>query len=292
MFQSARTFGRSYEDYDLAKLYNERRPAYSSEIPKIVISYMEKQMHDQKNTGKFSRMIDVGCGGGQATSMFSPFFESILGIDISAAQISVAKGLYPDSNMKFQTVNDDRIPAESNSVDLVICATAAHFLDMEIFKKECERVLKPGGCVAVFAYIITNIQQINSTSSTEHSSQDLYIQIHNEFLRRSKASPKNDYIDSRYKNIFDRINVENKSYISTLVETRLSTLAEYKSCMATIGEYHTMSKNIDFTIDPLDWYECQIRKLVSAPEDVSNDELKLALTYEFPLILFHKYSKL
>ncbi len=47
----------------------------------------------------------------------------------------------------------DNLPAADNSVDLVTVSQAVHwFLPIENFYEEVNRVLKPGGCLAVFEY--------------------------------------------------------------------------------------------------------------------------------------------
>ncbi len=47
----------------------------------------------------------------------------------------------------------DQLPAEDGTVDLVTVSQAVHwFRPIENFYKEVDRVLRPGGCLAVYEY--------------------------------------------------------------------------------------------------------------------------------------------
>ena len=47
--------------------------------------------------------VDVGCGGGQSTLAFAPHFKKVIGLDISAAQISEAVAAGKDvANVEFK----------------------------------------------------------------------------------------------------------------------------------------------------------------------------------------------
>lgn len=46
----------------------------------------------------------------------------------------------------------EELPFASGEVDLVAAMTAAHWFDRERFLREADRVLKPGGCLALFSY--------------------------------------------------------------------------------------------------------------------------------------------
>lgn len=42
------------------------------------------------------------------------------------------------------------VPVPDSSVDLITCAQSMHWFDMEKFFTECDRVLKPNGCIAAY----------------------------------------------------------------------------------------------------------------------------------------------
>ena len=55
----------------------------------------------------------------------------------------------------------ETLPLDPNSVKLVTVASAAHWLDFPRFSQEVDRVLKPGGCLAVSNYSAVKIHCSN-----------------------------------------------------------------------------------------------------------------------------------
>ncbi|KAG2459707.1 CRG1 methyltransferase, partial [Polypterus senegalus] len=96
--------------------------------------------------------VDIGCGTGQVSRSLAPHFEKIIGVDISEAQLDEARKETNLSNVKYIKCHAEDLPADDGSVDLITAAHAAHWFDKERFLKEVNRVLKPGGCVALFGF--------------------------------------------------------------------------------------------------------------------------------------------
>lgn len=100
----------------------------------------------------FDLLLDAGCGSGQATKMFAPFFRSVTAFDISKPQIEKAKRLNPLDNVKYVVGRGEAMPAEDNSADLILIAWAAMYMETKMLCNECIRVLKPNGCTALFGF--------------------------------------------------------------------------------------------------------------------------------------------
>ena len=78
-------------------------------------------------------------------------------MDISETQIQQAKlkrreDKSKKSEVEFIIGEAHNLPFESSSVDLLTCAMAWHWLDAEKFYNEAKRVLKPGGCLAIYGH--------------------------------------------------------------------------------------------------------------------------------------------
>ena len=101
--------------------------------------------------------MDVGCGSGQSTRILSPHFEEVIGLDISQAQVDNANKAASEANVKFQAGSGENLQNFKNqSVDLLTCCQAVHWLDFPVFYKEVDRVLKPkDGVVAIYGYHLT-----------------------------------------------------------------------------------------------------------------------------------------
>jgi len=88
-------------------------------------------------------MVDVGCGSGQSTNVFQPFFKQIIGIDVSSEQLNQANKQNKFDNIYYLKGSAESIPAADHSVDLVLAGIAAHWFDLSRFFAEVDRVLKP-----------------------------------------------------------------------------------------------------------------------------------------------------
>lgn len=92
---------------------------------------------------------DCGTGNGQAALGLVPYFDRVVATDASDRQIASAK---PTPNVEFRTAPAEASGLDAGTVDLVTVAQALHWFDIPRFFTECERVLKPGGLLAVWCY--------------------------------------------------------------------------------------------------------------------------------------------
>ena len=142
-----------FDTKDISEKYAKFRPVYPSTVSQIITSYMKSN-----RTLCFKTALDVACGSGQSTFLLCDSFEEVIGVDISKSQIEQAKIKATQdchqgkANVKFMIGDAHNLPIESSSVDLVTCATAWHWLEPDLFYAEAMRVLKPGGCIAVYNY--------------------------------------------------------------------------------------------------------------------------------------------
>ncbi|XP_068165889.1 putative methyltransferase DDB_G0268948 [Antennarius striatus] len=139
---------RLYEDRDHAAAYLKYRVA-PREIVGRIITFMNK-----KALKKFDLAVDVGCGSGQVTTLLGPHFSQVIGLDVSAAQLEMALTNNKPSNVIYRQCPAEELPFASGEVDLVTAMAAVHWFHHEKFLQEADRVLRPGGCLAVLNYDI------------------------------------------------------------------------------------------------------------------------------------------
>lgn len=92
-------------------------------------------------------VLDIGCGTGQQTVLFTTAGTDVVGIDISAGLVRVAN---KKLGQHICMVSDAcRLPFRDGSFDAVSCAgsTINHIPDYQCFFDEIDRVLKPGGLI-------------------------------------------------------------------------------------------------------------------------------------------------
>nr|XP_039261527.1 putative methyltransferase DDB_G0268948 isoform X1 [Styela clava]XP_039261528.1 putative methyltransferase DDB_G0268948 isoform X1 [Styela clava] len=275
---------RYYEGSRLANFYLVSRPTYPTEILKSVLKFLGKEI---ELDCKPRKMIDVGCGSGQNTHMYSHHFESILGIDISEAQIVLANKINTSENVCFQLVDDNLLPVEDSTIDLVTCACSAHWLDMEIFERECERVLKPGGCCAIYTYVPIKATKVTQSNEGYIKSISL-IEVHRDYLSNVNAHHRTTVAFDFYVEIFKQLKNNTKEWNNGIESNAIYTMSEYKDFFASMGEYHI--GNYTSCNDPLDVLAKKVKKLLDV-ENTADEELSFILTYVYPTIVFRKTQK-
>jgi ubiquinone/menaquinone biosynthesis C-methylase UbiE len=92
---------------------------------------------------------DVGTGNGQAAVLLASHFDSVLATDPSERQLAEAT---PHPRVTYRLGREDESGLEGASVDLVTVAQALHWFDLDRFYAEANRVLAPGGAIAVWCY--------------------------------------------------------------------------------------------------------------------------------------------
>jgi SAM-dependent methyltransferase len=97
---------------------------------------------------------DAGCGNGQAAVGPAAHFALVVATDASAAQLASAPAC---ANITWRVAAERDPLIGDRTVDLVTVAQAVHWFDREVFWAETNRVLAPGGVLAVWTYDLPTI---------------------------------------------------------------------------------------------------------------------------------------
>lgn len=137
--------------------YRTYRPAYPAELFQYISSLCSA--HDV--------CVDAGTGNGQAAQSISKYFKKVLAFD--PAKTMVENAVKDASNVEyFVSRGEDfatQLPLQPESVDLIISATAVHWMNFAEFYANAHRVLKPGGILAVFSY--NCFELVSNSAATE-----------------------------------------------------------------------------------------------------------------------------
>jgi SAM-dependent methyltransferase len=128
---------------EAADLYNESRPGYPEQLVEDVIS------HSKIPEG--GRILEIGCGPGNATILFASRGFEILAIELGPKLSALARKncrAFPKVsilNMAFEYWS-----VEEEKFDLAISADAFHWIVPEIGYPKVAQALKPSGVLAFF----------------------------------------------------------------------------------------------------------------------------------------------
>jgi SAM-dependent methyltransferase len=137
--------------------YMRSRPPYPPSLTEIIYDYRR----DRPGT-KWERVVDIGAGIGVAATSFAHDFEIVHLSDPSPLNIDKARKFlseWAQNNGATTTFEFSQSTGEESykhtgesQADMVICATAAHFMDPDGLIAAISRILRPGGTLAVFTY--------------------------------------------------------------------------------------------------------------------------------------------
>jgi SAM-dependent methyltransferase len=98
--------------------------------------------------------LDVATGNGQAALGLALHFERVIGLDPSEAQLGSARA-HP--RVAYRVSRAEQLAVDDACADALVVAQALHWFDHTAFFREVQRVLVPGGLLAVSCYQITRI---------------------------------------------------------------------------------------------------------------------------------------
>ena len=144
-----------------ATLYEEIRPGYPEELISDVV--------DLSGIEHSSKVLEVGCGTGKATRSFAERGYELVCLDIGADLIAVAREkLKQFPNVSFVEQAFEAWKPEGK-FDLIISATAFHWVDPNVRYLKVSEVLESSGFLAVFSN-----QHVRKDEGFFAESQDLY----------------------------------------------------------------------------------------------------------------------
>ncbi|KAI3365826.1 hypothetical protein L3Q82_000817 [Scortum barcoo] len=221
---------RLFEGKDHAAAYLQYRVTPQELISRIM-SYMEK-----KTPNQFSLAVDVGCGSGQGTVLLAPYFTKVIGTDVSPAQLEVALTNSNPPNVSYRQCPAEELPFASGEVDLVTAMTAAHWFDRPKFLREADRVLRPGGCLALLSYTMDMELEYGDVSNTLND-------ICKEFYA-ALLPFRNPYIGSSsvkiYLDMFDSCSYPDKEWNECLRVKKTLPLNGYIGMVETFSSYQKL----------------------------------------------------
>ena len=125
-----------------AELYDRVRPRYPSGLVEELVA--------QAGLGPESRVLEIAPGTGQLTVPLAGIGSNLTAVELGPALAAVARrnlAPYPRAHVEVAEFETWALPPEP--YDLVVCATAFHWLDPAVRAPKMREALRPGGTFAV-----------------------------------------------------------------------------------------------------------------------------------------------
>uniref|UniRef100_A0A674P8X2 Zgc:162396 n=1 Tax=Takifugu rubripes TaxID=31033 RepID=A0A674P8X2_TAKRU len=132
---------------DISSNYQKYRFRAPDEVRDTILQFLGYKVGQSPHV----LAVDLGCGTGQTTRLLAPHFQ-VVGIDVSETQLEQARAVLSCPNITYRKGTAEDLPFPDGSVDLITASSAAHYFDESKFMAEANRVLKPGGCIALMDY--------------------------------------------------------------------------------------------------------------------------------------------
>ncbi|XVV15505.1 class I SAM-dependent methyltransferase [Actinoplanes sp. CA-131856] len=130
------TFGQD------AELYDRCRPAYPAQLFTDLATLAD--------LGPRVRVLEIGCGTGQATLPLAQRGYDIVAMDLSPDMAAVARrNLARFPNVTVVAAAFEDWPAADGTFDAILSATAFHWLDPELRMTRAADLLRPGGSLGI-----------------------------------------------------------------------------------------------------------------------------------------------
>ncbi|XP_077306071.1 putative methyltransferase DDB_G0268948 [Lithobates pipiens] len=223
---------RRFEGKDQASDYQKFRFEPSQEIIDLMFSYVDERLHKP-----YGFAVDVGCGTGQNTRILSQYVKKVLGIDISEAQIEVAKKDLGSSDVTYSVCPAEEVAVGDTSVDLVTASASAHWFDVEKFLNEVNRVLKPGGCLAIFTYFAN--MEVHYKDRSEQMTE-VFSEVMNILAPYQHERVNN--MNTGYKEMYEAIPYPDKRRIENIVTKIRMPLSSLMGLFPTFSAFQIYLK--------------------------------------------------
>jgi SAM-dependent methyltransferase len=129
----------------VAELYHEVRPRYPAQLLDDLI-----ELSGLLDRG---RILEVGAGTGIATLPLAERGYEIIAVELGTDLAAVAENkLSSFANVEVVVADFEKWQLPDEPFDVVMSATAWHWIDPEIGYEKAAEALRPGGALAIFGY--------------------------------------------------------------------------------------------------------------------------------------------
>jgi SAM-dependent methyltransferase len=218
----------------VAALYNQTRPGYPNALFEDVIAFSNLRPNGQ--------ILEIGCGTGQATLPFARQGYSVCCIEPGASLAALAQqnlASYPSAKVLISPF-ETWVEAEA-SFDLVISATAFHWIDPAVRYSKAAQILKSNGAIALFWN--KHVQTENSADFFQ-AVQAVYERIVPDMAQKFSGLLHPNAIPTPIKEELDHSNLFGTVVIHKYKWDRVYDAADYINLLNTYSDHRTLDNSI------------------------------------------------
>ncbi len=240
---------KKYLFNNVVEKYEKYRPQYNDEVYEEIFSY--------SNLANKDKVVEIGCGTGQATKAFLDFNCDVTALEIGNELAKYTMEKYQNHG-NFNVINTpfEEFQGPNNHYDLIYSATAFHWIPPEIGYKRALDLLKQGGSIALF-WNRPSISKENKCLESEI--KQLYTKYLGELdSERPRISKENLY--SQVQNELSHygfIEVEMKTFHNF----RILSGEEYTGLLETYSDHMSLHDSIKTP------FYCSIRECIKSYGD-------------------------
>ncbi|XP_045612914.2 putative methyltransferase DDB_G0268948 isoform X2 [Procambarus clarkii] len=269
---------RFFEGAAHAAAYAKFRPQPPTSLGDQIMGFLK-----EKYEGPVMAAADVGCGSGQSTQILAPHFASVTGLDISEAQTSEAIKLNSRANVFFKTSGAEKLPFPDNSLQLITAGQACHWFDLPQFYKEADRVLVPGGVLALYGYMFPYAVHENLTEKLFEIIDHVYKKDTGGYWGDGRKSVDAAYSEEKFIIPYTKFTRDDTHF-----KDKMATVAELTGYITTWSGYQNFkSKNGDAAAQKI-LDDFQNRIMTTLNVTTSPEDTEICLRFKYFLLMGRK----
>lgn len=211
---------------EVADLYDLHRPGYPDELFQDLVASANVRAGD--------RVLEVGCGTGQATVALAARGLQILCLELGSNLARRARqNLAGFANVDVECVSYEDWSTESEPFKLIVAAQAFHWISEEVrFSKTSDHLL-PDGSLAVFG------------NSIAVEKSPILVELQRDYLRHAPAllgpPPMNWYTESGpLRSLFGESRYFERAIVTRYPWSQVYTAAEYLGLLSTHSDHRLL----------------------------------------------------
>ena len=215
----------------VAQLYDRARPGYPAAIFDDILAYAELSPD--------ARILEVGCGSGQATLPLAQRGYAIDCIEPGAKMAAIARAKLANFPAVSISLTDfERFSGAPASYDLLLSATAFHWIDPKIRFRKARDLLKHRGTLALFWH---RPVQTEASRDFVDAVQPVYKTVAPELSSDYVMPPSPDQAATEYEELIPASGCFSALEIRKRRQATTYSARAYVDLLATFSDHQTLA---------------------------------------------------